>query len=105
MRERFRRRKSSGIRTVIKEGGVYLIVNTVTKDTYVGSSCDVTRRWRKHASAMRSKRHPIDRINVLVRRYGLESFRFLLLEPCRSAWFRKERQWLAIFKPTLKHGH
>jgi hypothetical protein len=90
-------------------GGVYIMANVASRDFYIGSSGDLVRRWRMHVSGMRRRCHEIPTVNTLVRKYGIGSFRFLLIQSCDSARSSMssrqreevERRWIEHLRPTL----
>ena len=63
--------------------GVYKITNIVTNDCYIGSSINITRRWKQHMNwfnkAGKNHEKPL---YVDIRKYGLENFKFEILELC-----------------------
>lgn len=87
-------------------GGVYMLANIVTRDFYIGCSRGMRERWRSHVWGMRLRRHHVPRINSLVRRHGLGSFRFLILQAglCEIHSARRlsaEKRWIDALRPTL----
>lgn len=64
-----------------KISAVYKIVNTVTKDSYIGSSKDVMKRWRSHKSPSAWKRNPNIPLYRDMQKYGVDAFRFQILAP------------------------
>lgn len=63
--------------------GVYKITNKLNGDCYVGSSKDIGQRWKKHISLHKSKgRHHEYFIYRAMRKYGIENFKFEVLEIC-----------------------
>lgn len=55
--------------------GVYRIVSP-SGNCYVGSSIDMPRRWRQHASALRLGKHHSPFLQAAARKHGVESMRF-----------------------------
>lgn len=77
------------------ETGVYLILNTVTGDGYIGSTGDsFASRWASHKRDLRARRHHSKYLENAWWKYGEEVFRFVVLyrsppEDCRDAeqWY------------------
>jgi GIY-YIG catalytic domain len=70
-------RKGVGVMTA----GVYVIVNTVTGEEYIGQSANMEQRWREHATALRARAG-----NRVLQKawdaYGESAFTFAILEKC-----------------------
>lgn len=62
--------------------GVYLIVNTVNGNFYVGSSRNLASRWSAHRRALETGRHEGPGLQAAWNKYGAEAFRFEVLEYC-----------------------
>ena len=62
--------------------GIYCIENTVTIKRYIGQSVDIYRRWRNHKSNLLNKKHQNYMLQEDYDLYGLESFKFYILEEC-----------------------
>lgn len=87
-------------------GGVYLMMNVVTRDFYIGSSYDVRERWMSHINQMSKCRHPLTMVNVLAMRHGVDSFRFLLIEGGMTHILdqnrlKVEHRYINRLRPTL----
>lgn len=61
--------------------GVYKIINTITKQEYIGSSVDIKRRWQEHRTP---KACGNDSLHMDMKIYGLENFQFVVLEVCEG---------------------
>jgi GIY-YIG catalytic domain len=86
--------------------GIYCIQNQVTKRSYVGCSDFMAERLESHYSGMKNLTHKKDAINQDVEIYGIESFRFGVLEyfdhwiePIRSEREKVEKEWMMRIKP------
>lgn len=62
--------------------GVYKITNTVTGDTYIGSSINVKRRWKVHKNPSTWKLYPSNKMYKDFASYGLDKFTFSVLYQC-----------------------
>lgn len=80
--------------------GVYLITNTITGAKYVGQSVDIQRRFTEHKTPNASLKSKSALFVSDIRRYGIESFRFEVLEECSEAELRtKEKKWIDKLQP------
>lgn len=84
-----------------KISAVYKIVNTVTKDCYVGSSKNVYNRWRYHKSPSSWKKHSNSQLYKDIQKYGIENFRFQILAPVEPEYLRGvEQEFIEMLHPT-----
>lgn len=60
--------------------GVYRIRNTVTEESYIGSSVTVYARWAEHRRALRRDTHRNYKLGAAWALYGEPVFEFVLLE-------------------------
>jgi group I intron endonuclease len=96
------------IQTTVKSfGGIYLIVNLVTGDTYVGSALEgnMGNRLHKHLYGGSGS----SRVYNAVNQYGLENFAFIVLESVKNVGERavynatvldRENFWISKLSPT-----
>ena len=81
--------------------GVYKIINTITKDFYIGSSKDVKRRWAQHKCPSYLKKHPNNQLYKDMQKYGKDYFVFEILEEVEIEHLKeKEQQFIEKLKPT-----
>lgn len=64
----------------IKTSGIYAIQRG--ERSYIGSSADITLRWRKHRSDLRGGRHHSRYLQNAWNKYGEDAFEFVILEEC-----------------------
>lgn len=62
--------------------GIYQILNTTSKKSYIGSTTDLKVRKRDHLSGLRNNRHPNPHIQHSFNKYDEFSFKFLVLLKC-----------------------
>lgn len=62
-----------------KISGVYKIENTVTGDSYIGSSKDVRKRWKSHKAPYIWRRYPNLPMYKDMQKYGVENFQLTIL--------------------------
>jgi group I intron endonuclease len=81
------------------KSGIYVIVNLVTLQKYVGQSVDISKRWKSHWSEARRERASANtRLYNAMRKYGQEAFAILTLELCEVARLdEREVHWIAAF--------
>jgi len=81
--------------------GVYKITNTVTGDTYIGSSIDIHKRWRAHKSPSTWKLHPKNKMYTDFISYGLDKFTFeIIYQCCRPLLRFMEQLSMKVYNPT-----
>lgn len=57
--------------------GIYEIMNTTTKQCYIGSSINVYKRISSHVSMLRNRKHPNIKLQRSFNKYGELNFTFL----------------------------
>jgi group I intron endonuclease len=81
--------------------GIYKITNLLNGDCYVGSSKDIGFRWKCHLT-VHSKlgRHHEYHIYRAMRKYGVDNFKFEVLEECeREKLIIKEQYYFDLLNP------
>lgn len=66
--------------TEIGRSGVYCIKNVVNGKKYIGSAVDLKDRWRVHYRELCQNRHHSQYLQRAWNKYGMECFRFIVLE-------------------------
>jgi group I intron endonuclease len=87
-----------------KKSGVYCFTNLINGRQYVGASNNIKRRHSEHISP--KKRKLKYAIYQAFNKYGLENFRFEVLEivdDC-TILFEKEIFWIETLKPRYNHN-
>ena len=98
--------------------GVYLIENSITKRKYVGSSSNINKRLKTHKQHLQKGCHNNRKLQKDHDIYGLDSFKFIILEKdvAHDLLTAYEKYWIykhdAIVKykgyndimPTLNHN-
>lgn len=78
-----------------KKSGVYKIVNVIDGKIYVGESKNIERRFIDHIYKLLKKEHVNNHLQNAVNLYGLENFRFEVLEFCDSIETKRvEHHWV-----------
>jgi len=87
-----------------KISAVYKIVNTVTGDSYVGSSKDAMRRWKQHKRSSLWKYLPNSSLYRDMQKYGIENFRFQILAPVEPEYLTQvEQEFIDLLHPTYNN--
>ncbi len=82
--------------------GIYQITLKVNNKVYIGSSCNIEKRWNQHRSFLNSKR--MDKTNPFLynswQKYGENNFVFEILEITEKQedLLSKEQKWLDKYK-------
>lgn len=77
---------------MIKDCGVYKIINATTGDFYVGSSYNIRTRLKRHKRELRANQHANQYLQRSWNKYGEESFLFetiLLCDKSMKLWFEQ----------------
>ena len=79
---------------------IYLILNKVTNQLYIGSAVNIDYRWRKHKECLRSNRHQNSYLQNAWNKYGEESFGFAILELIedKTKLIDREQFWIDYTK-------
>lgn len=84
------------------KSGVYLFINNITKDLYVGSSLTLSKRMTSHFYYANSNKPTKIVITRAMRKYKLENFSLGILEFCPSdikICSDLEQKWIDYYKP------
>jgi len=81
--------------------GIYKIQSKTNSDRiYIGSSKDISDRWRLHISDLRKNRHHSIKLQRHYNKYGEEDLRFEILNECNlDNLIKKEQCYLNVFQP------
>lgn len=84
-----------------KISAVYKIVNTVTGDSYIGSSKNVYRRWASHMEPARWNRYSNNPMYKDMQQYGVDKFEFQIIISIMPECLRGiEQDCIDLMKPT-----
>lgn len=93
-------------RTIYKnlkdKSGVYLFINKLNKDLYVGSSLVLSRRMAQHFYNVNSSKNTHIILYRAMKKYSLENFSLAILELCDKNiidCLKLEQKWLNYYKP------
>ena len=86
--------------------GVYKITNTITGDSYIGSSKNVKQRLAVHKCQSTWKNHPNNPMYLDMRKYGVDNFELQILEEVESDSLKEtEQQFIELLKPTYNSNN
>jgi group I intron endonuclease len=84
-----------------KISGIYQIVNTKTKRSYIGATKNFVRRVSVHMSILKNGTHSSSLMQKDFDKYGEDSFIFgLLIECTKEELVSKEKELLNRYKPS-----
>lgn len=85
-----------------KKSGVYMFINNITNDLYVGSSLNLTRRMSIHFYFAKSDKGNTILIRSM-KKYDIENFSLAILEFCDKkplSCVTLEQKWIDYYKPS-----
>lgn len=80
--------------------GIYKITNLINNKVYIGQSINIQARWKAHRHRPFNP-NSVDYDSILyraIRKYGLENFKFEVLEECKSQELLNDREIFYIQK-------
>lgn len=80
--------------------GIYKIENLINRNSYIGQSVNIYKRWQSEKEAAFNPRHEAYNypLSCAFRKYGIENFSFNILEECqREELNEKEIYWIAQY--------
>ena len=84
---------------MLSDGGIYVIVNRLNGNTYVGSAVKFTRRWKKHKSDLKAGKHHSRHLQRAWDKYG-DVFSFTVERWCgKEDLIRFEQEVIDLLKP------
>ena len=84
--------------------GIYKITNTITGDSYIGSSKDVKRRWESHKWKSTWNKYPNKQLYKDFQKYGIDKFVFEILAEVEAEKLKEiEQQFIETLKPTYNN--
>ncbi len=66
----------------MKMSYIYKIINIITKDFYIGSTNNWTKRKQEHFRKAEQGIHPNYKLNIAFKKYGKDNFKFEVIEEC-----------------------
>ena len=84
--------------------GIYKIINTITGDSYIGSSKNIKSRWMQHKKPSTWKNHPNNPMYQDMQKYGTDKFAFEILAEVEVDKLKEtEQQFIETLKPTYNN--
>ena len=81
--------------------GIYRIRNTLNGKAYIGSACDIRRRWNEHRSMLARGTHHSRHLQAAWNLYGADAFVFDVVELCDEASIiEREQARLDVERPA-----
>lgn len=79
--------------------GIYCITNKINGNQYIGRSIDIQTRWKQHINETKTKK--MFNIHKAIKKYGIESFTFEVLEVVKNKedLTKREVYWYEKIKP------
>lgn len=85
--------------------GIYSITNTINGKRYIGKAKSIEDRWKDHTYKSRWKRFPNKTLYKAFQKYGVENFKFEIIEECEeSIQNDRERFWISYYN-SKKNGY
>ena len=79
--------------------GIYKVTNLTTNEFYIGSSKNIESRWAYHKAKFKSNEETFNKLYLDFKKYGLESFKFEIIERCSTNIKEKEQEYIDKLKP------
>ena len=84
--------------------GIYIIINTITGDFYIGSSKDIKERCRHHKMPSVWNEQPNNPMYLDMKKYGVDKFELQILEVVEPEELKEiEQQFIETLKPTYNN--
>ncbi len=81
------------------KSGIYKITNLINLKFYIGSTNSITNRKGNHFSLLNRSIHPNRYLQNSVNKYGIENFKFEIIEYClEKELIEKEQYYIDIFQ-------
>lgn len=79
--------------------GIYCVLNKINGKIYIGSSSDIRRRHNVHKTKLNCNVHCNKHLQNSVNKYGINNFKFLVIESCeKDDLIKREQYWLDYTK-------
>lgn len=80
--------------------GIYRITNNINGKSYIGASKNIKKRWDDHKYNRRNRMNPI------IRKYGLDNFAFEIIEECFIGELSdKEQHYIKFYNTEAPNGY
>jgi len=98
----FKNDKKDIYKELRKKAGIYLFINNITNDLYVGSSINLTKRMVSYYYNVNSDKYTKIVVIKAIKKYGAENFSLGILEFCEkdpNICIDLEQKWMDFYKP------
>ena len=86
--------------------GIYKITNTVTGDSYIGSSKNIKQRWTDHKKPSVWKKYPNNPMYHDMQKYSVDKFEFEILAEVEPESLKEtEQKFIETLKPTYNSNN
>ena len=86
--------------------GVYKITNTVTGDSYIGSSKNIKKRWMQHKCQSTWTNNPNKQLYKDMMKYGVDKFELQILAEVEAEHLKEtEQKFIETLKPTYNSNN
>lgn len=81
-----------------EKSGIYLIHNIINNKFYIGSSINISSRWKTHRYDLKANTHHNTHLQGAYNIHGKNSFSFSILEECIKEQFKeRESYWIRFY--------
>lgn len=84
-----------------KKAGIYVITNLINNKIYIGETTNLESRLIEHLRRLLSKRHVNEHLQNAVTLYGIENFKFEILEFCECSDTKKREHFWVVHLHAL----
>ena len=85
---------------MIKESGIYTIINHSNGKLYIGSTNNLYNRYHNHFSTLKRNLHFNKFMQNSFNKHGLENFEFIVIEKCKEEdLIEREQHYLDVIMP------
>jgi predicted GIY-YIG superfamily endonuclease len=89
----------------LNQSGIYKIQNKTNGKLYVGSSKNIRKRWKSHRAAFRRNKHHNNHLASAFKIYGLNGFRWEVIEFVKvNELHKREQFWLDFYRSFEKEN-
>lgn len=85
--------------------GIYTIINLINNKRYIGQSIDIENRFIRHKSELNNNRHVNRHLQASWNKYGMNNFKFQIIEECTKEELNTKEQYWIKFYDTYNDGY
>src|SRR5437016_1969320 len=91
-----------GLIDLVNRSGIYIIYSVLDGRSYIGSSRNISERWKGHLDGLGRKKHHNHHLQNFFNKYGEKILIFDVLEFCKIKDLLAREQWyLDTMKPEF----